>query len=52
MKSIIGLIVTLILWVTAVAKDGNAGDWGWLTVDILLWPAAVVRGLLMVFGAI
>lgn len=50
MKSFIGLIVTLILWVTAVATDGNAGDFGWLAADILLWPVAVVRGLLMVFG--
>lgn len=52
MKSIIGLIITLILWVTAVAADGNAGDFGWLAADILLWPVAVVRGLLMVFGLI
>lgn len=50
MKAILMYVLILALWVTAVATDGNAGSWGWLVVDLVAWPIAVVRGLLILFG--
>lgn len=50
MKELLTYIIVIALWVTAVATDGNAAQWGWMVVDIVVSPVGVVRGLLILFG--
>ncbi|QVV96844.1 hypothetical protein [Kosakonia phage Kc166A] len=52
MKDLLIYIIIAGLWVTSVATDGNSERFGWMAVDILLWPVGMVRGLLILFGIV
>lgn len=62
MKAITGLftsatvitfwLIGIVSMLTSIICDGNSGKFGWLVVDIMLFPIGVVRGALMLLGVI
>lgn len=50
MKGLLTYIIIIGLWVTSVVADGNADRFGWMAVDILVWPVGLIRGLLILVG--
>lgn len=50
MKDLLIFITVIGLWVTSVVADGNTERFGWMAVDVLVWPIGVLRGLLILLG--
>lgn len=45
-------IATFICWIVAVIQDATSSAIGWLLVDLFILPIGVVRGFLMLIGAV
>lgn len=45
-------IATFICWIVAIVQDASSSAIGWLLVDIFVVPVGVVRGFLMLIGAV
>ena len=54
-----GLFTFAAVWLFAIASffvalihDVRAGDWLWTVIDVVLSPVGIVRGALIMFGAL
>tara|TARA_R110002050_G_C8961761_1_gene514415 strand:- start:8037 stop:8198 length:162 start_codon:yes stop_codon:yes gene_type:complete len=40
-------IAFFVFWIQAIIVDAKSDTWGWVVVDVIVFPLGVIRGFLM-----
>ncbi|QVV96843.1 hypothetical protein [Kosakonia phage Kc166A] len=52
LKEYYSFVFITALTVVGAVTDGNAERYGWMVLDLLLWPLGAVRGIIACFGGL